>query len=65
MKSGNDMETISCCIGLHNDNFFYLTLQNQKLYFGEAHKFFKKLTALEVKKNPAHIQRIPTKMYVE
>ncbi len=49
-KDGASLNTISCCIDLHDDSFFGLLMHNQKNYYKKANSEYKPPKAEEVKK---------------
>ena len=48
--------TLSCCIDLHNDDFFGLTLIDLMKLFNETQTKYKKPSNTDINKNSAHIK---------
>ena len=49
---------VSCCMDLHNDYYFGLTLNDRRELFGDHKTGFKKPTKSEIQKNKAHIEKL-------
>ena len=56
---------ISCCVDLHSDAFFGLTMDDRADMFGESKKNFKKPSVSEIAKNKAHIEKLKRKRLLE
>ena len=58
-KDGDHQNSVSCSLDYHNDDFFGLVMDDRVSMFGEARKNYKKgPSALEIKNNKAHIQKL-------
>ncbi len=58
-KNGDRQNSVSCCFDYHNDNLFGLVMDDRVSMFGEPKKYYKKgPSALEIKNNKAHIQKL-------
>ncbi len=58
MKSDKSMVSMSCCLDLHDDNYFGLVMEDRITLFGEQQKNYKKPLASNVSQNTVHIQRL-------
>lgn len=56
---------VSCCMDLHNDNYFGLCLNDRVTLFGERKSDFKKASKSEIKKNRQHIETLRKKMILD
>ena len=58
LKTDKRSTSISCCMDLHDDAFFGLTMNDQSQYFGLPKSKFMKPTKTEKRKNKEHIMRL-------
>lgn len=65
LKSDSFGSSLSCCIDMHDDNYFGLTMDDRVDLFGELKKDFKKASATEIKNNKAHIAKLKKKKMVD
>ena len=58
MKDGNRCNELSCCVDLHSDHHFGLTIDDRRKYFDIPLKDFKRPSPKEIRENREHIERL-------